>query len=267
MSDRLEWTIPSAIARLEQQTDLGQRYYAAWWLGQFRVREPAAIAALLAALEDTSDRSPDGGYPLRRNAARALAKLGNCDARLVPALLACLDCEDYYVRDEAVRALGAMGDRQCIPLLLALLAGGPAAATAVPGKAHLRQPYEAILKTLGKLQVREALAEILAFRGHPVEKVSFAAGAAAYQLTAEARYLEPVLRGLAASNLALRRSALLSLGEVGYLQAADAIFATEAENSLKLIAMKGLLERAIATGSPPLAAQNLHLMALMDDML
>ena len=267
MSGQLEWTVPSAIARLQQQDDLGQRYYAAWWLGQFRVREPAAIATLLEALEDTSDRSPDGGYPLRRNAARALAKLGNCDERLVPALLACLDCEDYYVRDEAARALGAMGDRGCIPPLLALLAGGPAAATVVPGTVHLRQPYEAILKTLGKLQAREALDEILAFRDCAVEKVKFAAGAAAYQLTGAAGYLDPVLRGLEASNLALRRSALLTLGEVGYLAAADAIFATEAENSLKLIAMKGVLEHSLDTGSEPLADRNLHLMALMDDLL
>lgn len=263
---QLEWNVASAIARLQQQTDLGQRYYAAWWLGQFRVREPAAVDALLAALQDTSDRSPDGGYPLRRNAARAIAKLGDCDSRLVPALLESLACEDYYVRDEAARALGEMGDRACIPALLELLAGGPEAATLVPGKPHLRQPYEAVLKALGKLQARDALDLVLAFEHHAVEKVRFAAGAAAYRLTGEAQYLEPVLQGLGASNLALRRSALLSLGEVGYLPAADAIFNTEAENSLKLIAMKGLLERSLQH-TAALASQNLHLMALMDGLL
>ncbi|MGV2390813.1 MAG UNVERIFIED_CONTAM: hypothetical protein LVR29_29265 [Microcystis novacekii LVE1205-3] len=34
-----------------------------WWLGRFRVRQPEAISALIAALEDESDRTPDGGYP------------------------------------------------------------------------------------------------------------------------------------------------------------------------------------------------------------
>jgi len=264
---QLEWTVESAIARLQRPDDISNRYYAAWWLGQFRVREKAAIDALLAALQDTSDRSPDGGYPLRRNAARALAKLGNCDPRLVPALLENLQCEDYYVRDEAVRALGVMGDRSCIPVLLNLLAGGPEAATLVPGKPHLCQPYEATLKALGQLQADDALERILAFRDHPVEKVQFAVGAAAYRLTADSRYLQPVLQGLEADNLALRRSALLGLGEVGYLAAAEAIFATEAENSLKLIAMKGLLENALQQGYQPRSEQSAHLMALMDDML
>ena len=69
-------TVSTAIANLKQQEDLGARYYAAWWLGRFRVKEPEAIDALLMALEDENDRAPDGGYPLRRNAARALGKLG-----------------------------------------------------------------------------------------------------------------------------------------------------------------------------------------------
>lgn len=264
--NQLEWTVESAIARLQQPDDISQRYYAAWWLGQFRVREKAAIDALLAALQDTSDRSPDGGYPLRRNAARALAKLGNCDPRLVPALLDSLRCEDYYVRDEAIRALGFMGDRSCISVLLELLAGGPEAATFVPGKPHLNQPYEAILKALGRLQASEALETILTFQGYAVEKVRFAAGCAAYQLTGATQYIEPVMQGLTVDNLALRRSALLSLGEVGYLPAAEAIFNTEAENSLKLIAMRGLLEESLQQ-SEPLAEQNLQLMALMDGLL
>jgi len=40
-----------AIANLEQKEDLSARYYAAWWLGRFRVKEQKAIAILLMALE------------------------------------------------------------------------------------------------------------------------------------------------------------------------------------------------------------------------
>ncbi|MEN8445305.1 MAG: HEAT repeat domain-containing protein, partial [Cyanobacteria bacterium J06555_13] len=68
-------TAPQAIANLKQTEDKGDRYYAAWWLGRFRVKEPEAIAALLEALTDEGDRDTDGGFPLRRNAARALGKL------------------------------------------------------------------------------------------------------------------------------------------------------------------------------------------------
>ncbi|MGI0490028.1 HEAT repeat domain-containing protein, partial [Pantanalinema rosaneae CENA516] len=81
-------TIEQAIANL-QGDDWGQRYYAAWWLGRFRVRTPEAVEALITSLADEADRTPDGGYPLRRNAARALGKLN--DRRAVPALIQCLD--------------------------------------------------------------------------------------------------------------------------------------------------------------------------------
>ena len=74
-------TVEQAIANLHS-SDLSLRYYAAWWLGKFRVRQPAAVDALIAALEDEADRTEMGGYPLRRNAARALGKLG--DQRAVP---------------------------------------------------------------------------------------------------------------------------------------------------------------------------------------
>ncbi len=58
-------TVSQAIANLKQTADPGDRYYAAWWLGRFRVKEPAAVSALLDALQDESDRAPDGGFPLR----------------------------------------------------------------------------------------------------------------------------------------------------------------------------------------------------------
>ena len=96
-------TVEQAIANLKQKEDLGSRYYAAWWLGRFRVKEPEAIDVLLIALEDESDRAPDGGYPLRRNAARALGKLG--EKRAVPALIRCLEFPDFYVREAATQAL------------------------------------------------------------------------------------------------------------------------------------------------------------------
>jgi phycocyanobilin lyase alpha subunit len=260
-------TIEVAIANLKQKEDLGQRYYAAWWLGRFRVREAEAIAALLEALEDETDRTPDGGYPLRRNAATALGKLG--DRQAVSALIKCLQCPDYYVRESAAQALEMLGDTTASPALIKLLEGGIEAAQQFPGKPHLVQPYEAIIEALGTLEVKEAIAQIEPFLEHFVEKVRYAAARALYQLTGNATYGDRLARALEKNDLQLRRSALMDLGAIGYLPAAEAIAETLAENSLKLISLKGLLETHLKKhpGETSLSQESIQVMTLMDKLL
>ncbi len=256
-----------AIARLLQKKDLGQRYYAAWWLGRFRVTTAAAIDALLLALEDSEDRAPDGGYPLRRNAARALGKLG--DKRAIAPLIRCLDFPDVYVREAAAQSLETIGDDSCIAPLLKLLAGGVAAAKQVPGKPHLVQPYEAIIEALGTLGAKEAKDAIEPFLEHPFPKVQYAAARAMYQLTGNAIYGDILIKALAGDNLQLRRSALIDLGAIGYYPAGEAIFNTLAENSMKLIALRGLLEYQLKKESQTstLSRESIKLMQLMDGLL
>lgn len=260
-------TLEDAIANLQQTEDPDLRYYAAWWLGRFRVNQPEVVDALVVALEDESSRSPDGGYPLRRNAARALGKLG--ETRVVPALLASLDCDDYYVRGAAVESLGELGDKVAIPRLLSFLDGGVEAATMMPGKPHLREPYDLILEALGSLGATEAALQIKPFVEHSVEKVQYAAARAMYQLTGESSYGDVLVRALAAPDLQLRRAALMDIGAVGYMPGAEAIAETLAENSLKLIALKGLLETHLqqSSGSDSLGEEAVHAMDLMDDLL
>lgn len=264
MEENINITPEIAIANLEQQEDLGQRYYAAWWLGRFRVKDPRAIQALIMALEDSQDRAPDGGYPLRRNAARALGKLG--DPQAVEPLIQCLSFPDYYVREAAAQALEMLLDPRAIPPLLALLEGGVAAAEQVPGKPHLVQPYEAILEALGTLQATEAINTIEPFLEHFLPKIRYAAARAMYQLTQNPVYGEFLVKALSTEELQLRRSALMDLGASGYLPAAEAIATTFAENSLKLIALKGLLEHQLNQDSS-LAEQTVSLMDLMDGLL
>ena len=72
-------TVDQAIAHLKGQ-DGSLRFYAAWWFGKFKVVTPEIVCLLIAALSDEDDRTPEGGYPLRRNAARALGKLGAVEA-------------------------------------------------------------------------------------------------------------------------------------------------------------------------------------------
>lgn len=257
-------TVEQAIANLQQREDLGARYYAAWWLGKFRITEPEAVSALLVALEDEQDRAPDGGYPLRRNAARALGKLG--DSSAVEPLICCLKFPDYYVREAAAQALEMLGDRRCIPSLSKLLEGGVAAATRVAGKPHLVQPYEAIIEALGTLGAREATRLIEPFTQHPMPKVRYAAARAMYQLTKEDGYGEMLVEALSGDDLQLRRSALMDLGAVGYFKAGKAIADTLAENSMKLIALKGLLETELQPDRR-INSASIELMDLMDSLL
>lgn len=257
-------TLEQAIIDLNQKEDLGARYYAAWWLGKFRIEEPAAIAALLSALEDEQDRAPDGGYPLRRNAARALGKLG--DRQAVKPLIRCLEFPDYYVREAAAQALETLGDSQCVPALMQLLAGGVKAATRVPGKPHLVQPYEAIIEALGTLNATEAIEAIEPFIEHSTAKVKYAAARAMYQLTRQEKYGNILIAALSGEDLQLRRSALMDLGAVGYLKADRAISDTLAENSMKLIALKGILESNLVEPTQ-LAPEHKNILKLMDELL
>jgi len=257
-------TADRAIANLNQKKDLGARYYAAWWLGKFRIKESRAIAALLTALEDEQDRAPDGGYPLRRNAARALGKLG--DKQAVEPLIRCLEFPDYYVREAAAQALEVLEDRRCIPALMKLLAGGIEVATRVEKKPHLVQPYEAIIEALGTLGATEAIKLVAPFTRHSTEKVKYAAARAMYQLTKEEQYGEMLIQALSGDDLQLRRSALMDLGAVGYTKAGQAIADTLAENSMKLIALKGLLEANLSDRAE-ISSESKNLMKLMDSLL
>ena len=264
-SEAEQLTVEQAIANLKQKEDLGARYYAAWWLGKFRIKESEAIATLLIALEDEQDRAPDGGYPLRRNAARALGKLG--DKSAVEPLIRCLEFPDFYVREAAAQALEMLDDRRCVKALMKLLDGGVDAATRVPGKPHLVQPYEAIIEALGTLNATEAIPLIEPFTEHSTDKVSYAAARAMYQLTGENKYGEILVRALEGDDLQLRRSALMDLGAIGYIKAGNAIAETLAENSMKLIALKGLLETDLQTNGEKISQDSINIMNLMDSLL
>ncbi|MFP5269349.1 HEAT repeat domain-containing protein [Coleofasciculus sp.] len=261
-------TIEQALANLKQRDDLSLCYYAAWWLGKFRVRETAVIEALIVALEEEADCTEAGGYPLKRNAARALGKLG--DRKAVAPLINCLDCSDFYVREAAAQSLGMLGDPVCIPQLMRLLEGGIEVGSPVPGSPHLAQPYNAVIEALGSLRAKDAIALIEPFLEHNQERIQYAATRAMYQLTKNPAYGDRLVQALKGEKLQLRRAVLADLGAIGYLKAADAIAQTLAENSLKLISLKGLLEHEVknsASKSVELSEAAIHLINLMDDLL
>lgn len=258
-------TPDKAIANL-RSPDLGLRYYAAWWLGKFRIRLPNAVEALIAALEDEDDKTELGGYPLRRNAARALGKLG--DTKAVPGLIKCLECSDFYVREAAAQSLEMLRAQSAKPALMQLLDGGVAAGVQVPGRPHLTQPYVAVIEALGAIGATEAIPLIQPFLEHPVPRVQCATARAMYQLTHDPVYGEYLMEKLESSDLKLRRVVLSDLGAIGYLAAANAIASAEVENSFKLIALKGLLEHQLPRSLDEcLSDDAIRVINLMDSLL
>ncbi len=255
-----------AIANLTSP-DISLRYYAAWWLGKFRVNSSSAVNALIAALEDETDRTELGGYPLRRNAARALGKLG--DRQAVDGLIKSLDCSDFYVREASAQSLEMLRDPVATPALAKLLEGGVAAAVQVPGRPHLVQPYEAVLEALGAIGAKEAIPLIQPFLEHPLPRVQCAATRAMYQLTRDTSYGDRLVIVLDSDDLKLRRVALGDLGAIGYLAAADAIAMAKVENSFKLIALKGLLEHQLPSELDALSLNDdtIRVMNLIDALL
>ncbi|MDX1977394.1 MAG: HEAT repeat domain-containing protein [Pseudanabaenaceae cyanobacterium bins.68] len=248
--------------------DLSQRYYAAWWLGKMRVS--AGVPALMIALEDQEDRTELGGYPLRRNAARALGKLG--DARAIPSLIQSLDCEDFYVREAAAQAIEQLAASSkeihqaaeaAIAPLLNLLE-----VNSLDQADYLAQPLEAILEALGRLQAGAAESKVAEFLDHPLPRIRFAAARAIYGISQDpdkqAECGQMLVAGLSNPDLNLRRTVLTDLGEIGYLPGAGAIAACQVENSFKLFALKRILELNLQRATPESINQ---IMVYMDDLL
>jgi phycocyanobilin lyase subunit alpha len=258
-------TVEQAIANL-QSSDLSLRTYAAWWLGKFRVNDRAVVPGLILALNDDADRTPEGGYPLRRNAARALGKLN--DLRAVPALIESLNCTDFYVREAAAQSLEMLGDESCIPALTQILAVSVRDGELLPAGEDFSQPYDAVLEALGTLGAIKATPFIEPFVNHPIPRIQFAAWRSMYQLTQDASYGDRLVAALNHKDLQVRRTLLADLGAIGYLPAAVPIAKTHAENSLKLISLKGLLETQIML-SPidRLSDGAIEVMNLMDSLL
>ncbi|MBD2777182.1 HEAT repeat domain-containing protein [Iningainema tapete] len=265
LADAPQLTPSDAIKNL-RSSDLSLRYYAAWWLGKFRVSSPDAVDALIAALEDEADRTEMGGYPLRRNAARALGKLGN--AKAIPGLIKCLECSDFYVREAAAQSLELLRASSAVPALMQLLDGGVANAVQVPGRPHLIQPYEAVLEALGAINATEAIGLVKPFLEHPLPRVQCAAARAMYQLTRDTAYAERLVKMLNSSDLKLRRVVLGDLGAIGYIGAAEAIANARVENSFKLFALKGLLlDQLQEQALPNLTDNAIRVMTIMDSLL
>lgn len=241
-----------AIRRLGLSEDPSAQYYAAWWLGRMRSQHPKAVPLLQAALAQRLP--PEYGVGVERNAvarnaARALGKLG--DGRAVPDLLSALEDDDDGLREAAARALGELKAVEAVPILSRRLESGPGVAGA-PRKDNprLMEPCEAMLEALGEIGLgsSEVLSVIESFTAHDRPLIRSAACRALLQLSGETRWADELLRLLSHPQLQVRRAALMDLGAVGWRPALEPICGTLAENSLKLIALRGLAENGRPAG-------------------
>jgi bilin biosynthesis PecE protein len=215
-----------AIATLNCE-DNQLRYYAAWWLGKNKVQE--AVHLLCDCLQDEKYQTPQGGYPLRRQAARTLGILQNPAA--VPALLSAMQVDsDPQLQEAVIQALSSIGDRRCVPALLNLLESPQA------------KPLEALIEALGTFQVKEASGLIEPFLKDSSERVQCAAARYFYQVTQESIYLERIIKNLNHDNPYLRWAAAFDLGAIAHIEATKAIIEAKIANSLKLLNLKRILE-------------------------
>jgi phycocyanobilin lyase alpha subunit len=261
-----------ALRRLRLTDDPSAQYYAAWWLGRNRSGHPDAVPLLQEALRQRRPRDPGAGVEenaVARNAARALGKLGVPARAAIPDLLATLDDDDHGLREAAARALGELRAVEAVEPLRRRLASGPAVAGAQqPGTPRLQEPCEALLEALGDIGVAQpaVLIVIEPFVGHERPLIRSAACRALLQLTGEPRWGDQLVALLQHQQLQVRRAALMDLGAAGWRQALEPIAATLAENSLKLIALRGLVEQPAADAGQPEAAPDPATVVVLDVM-
>jgi phycoerythrocyanin alpha-cysteine-84 phycoviolobilin lyase/isomerase subunit PecE len=221
----------AAIAALTGD-DNQLRYYAAWWLGKHQIQ--AACPILCECLQDEKYRTAAGGYPLRRQVARALGILKNPIA--VPALLEALKVTiDPQLQEAVIQALTAIGDRSCIPNLRSLLHSPTSPIY-----------QEALIEALGHFEVDEVQGLIEPFLNDSSERVQCAAARYFYQITKQSSYLERIIRNLDHDNPYLRWAAAFDLGAIGHLEAVQAIIQAPIANSLKLLNLKRIIEALLS---------------------
>jgi phycocyanobilin lyase alpha subunit len=232
-----------------------------------RSQHPEAVPLLQAALRQRRPRDLGAGVEenaVARNAARALGKLTPAAQAAIPDLLDTLEDADDGLREAAARALGELRAQEAIGPLCDRLDSGPAVAGAhQPESPRLAEPCEALLEALGDIGIAHprVRAVVEPFIGHERPLIRSAAARTLLQLSGEDRWGALLVALLDHPQLQVRRAALMDLGAAGWRPGFEAIAGTLAENSLKLMALRGLVERG--SGDPGDDA----LLACMDALL
>jgi phycocyanobilin lyase alpha subunit len=232
-----------------------------------RSQHPEAVPLLQGALRLRRPRDTGAGVEenaVARNAARALGKLAPAALYAIPDLLDTLEDPDDGLREAAARALGELQAPEAVPALCRRLSSGPAVAGGQRSDSpRLVEPCEALLEALGDIGVAtaEVLAVVEPFTTHSRPIIRSAAARTLLQLSGDPRWSGVLVELLDHPQLQVRRAALMDLGAAGWRPALEPIGRTLAENSLKLMALRGLVEQG--KGDPGIP----ELLACMDSLL
>jgi phycocyanobilin lyase alpha subunit len=232
-----------------------------------RSQHPEAVPLLQEALRQRRPRDTGAGVEenaVARNAARALGKLAPAARAAIPDLLDTLEDPDDGLREAAARALGELRAPEAVPALCRRLSSGPEVAGGQRSDSpRLVEPCEALLEALGDIGVAspEVLAVVEPFTTHSRPLIRSAAARTLLQLSGDARWSSVLVELLEHPQLQVRRAALMDLGAAGWRPALEPIARTLAENSLKLMALRGLVEQG--EGDPGIP----QLLACMDSLL
>ena len=244
-------TEAQVIENLRQTEDFSDQYYAAWWLGRMRSRHPETLPLLLAALDPLYENPiHNERRSVALNAIRALGILQATNAE--ENLRSLLKRNDYSIREESARSLGMIQAQEDITDLCELLSGGQDEVEQIqPGSAKLKEPYESVLEALGAIGVasHSVIIMITPFTNHSRPLIRASACRALLLLTGDQKWATPLIELLQHDDPLIRRGVLLDLGATGWMPALPAIQAAAIENSLKLVALRGLAEKSEDTSA------------------
>jgi bilin biosynthesis protein len=234
-----------AIALLDTPGDqLGEgdsRYVAASHLVNFAT--PQAIAALIRAVQRRDDDLEN--RITRRKAVETLGRLQVAIA--IPVIRACLAEDDCYLIENAVWAIGEIGNAK--PELPELTDSELLVEVAQlldrPG-----QTYRVIIHTLTSLNYEPALAQIRKFTTAADQPTASAALTAIYRFTGDRTPMQRVIGMLQSHSVLARRLAIQDLVDARYYEAIPAIARTPVSlvfrlRGIRLLAEMGMNEGAI----------------------
>lgn len=225
-----------ALRRLEQRDDPADRYYAAWWLGHERSQHPRTLPLLRAALQEllnAGEQPEEDCRALSLNVLRAMVHLDAAAAK--EEILSCVAHHDSQIREEATRTAASEGFRESVAVICSQLGAD---------RANDDRLVEAQIEALGELGDASAavIDTLVRFSDDPRPLIRSASLRALLQLTEDPQWAREFPSLLQSSSTLVRRGVLLDLGAVGWLPALDWISQSPIENSIKLIALRGLAE-------------------------
>ena len=225
-----------ALRRLEQRDDPADRYYAAWWLGHERSQHPRTLPLLRAALQEllnAGEQPEEDCRALSLNVLRAMVHLDAGAAK--EEILSCVAHHDSHIREEATRTAASEGFRESVAVICSQLGAD---------RANDDRLVEAQIEALGELGDASAavIDTLVRFSDDPRPLIRSASLRALLQLTEDPQWAREFPSLLQSSSTLVRRGVLLDLGAVGWLPALDWISQSPIENSIKLIALRGLAE-------------------------